>query len=154
MKCKSCGNKLDKDKVVRVGLSNYCSFECSWNKKPAKKKSKPKKVASNKGHVEPISEAVRSLVMRRDSNRCRLCKGVDNLAVHHIYYKSEAKKEVWLNQPHNLITLCNQPCHLTIVHGNKKRFQRLCLGIVWLRETQNDRYTTIYQLEESLKNGI
>lgn len=154
MKCKSCGKKLDKDKVVHVGLSSYCSFECSWNKKPAKKKPKSKKVASDKGYVEPISEAVRNHVIRKDNYRCRLCKGKNNLAVHHVYYKSEAKKEPWLNQPQNLITLCNEPCHLGIVHGNKKKFQPLCLGIIWLREVENDRYTTIYKLEERLKNGI
>lgn len=153
MKCKSCGTKLDKDEVVRVGLSNYCSFECSWDKKPTKKKTNAKKVAS-KPKIPSVSESVRDSVIARDNHRCRLCKGMDNLAVHHVYYKSEAKHEAWLNSPQNLITLCNQPCHLGTVHGNKKRFQPLCLGIIWLREVENDRYTGIYDLEKRLENAI
>jgi hypothetical protein len=144
-KCAYCGDYFDRESMEIRGLSAFCSnahFLASINT------AKPKQKKPKQSNPHNDLSAVRDKILALDNYRCRYCgKASNNLAVHHIYYRSEAKNEPWLNQQHNLITLCNYPCHLDIIHGNKKLYQPLCLQIVWLRTFNNDRYTTIHKLE-------
>ena len=152
VRCKECREYVDKDDAIRIGLSSWCSNGClnaDRFSKPKPKKKSNKKVASEPKDLDygKISPEVYDAVLQADSNRCRLCGGTENLAVHHIFYRSEAKYFPWCSQRHNLITLCNQECHLNIVHKDKKKYKPLCLQIVWLREINNDRYTLIKDIE-------
>jgi len=54
---------------------------------------------------------------------CKRCGGDQWLANHHIVYKSEAGWHSQINNPANLILLC-QPCHKWY-HDDKKRRQDL-----------------------------
>lgn len=149
VKCKGCKTYVEKDDAIYSNLSNFCSWDCVFNSSSKKPKKKPKNVAS----VEPVGlpSEVREHVLRADGYKCRLCGNPSsNICFHHVIYKSEKKNKPWQDQTSNGITLCNQPCHLDIVHKNKKRFQPLCLGIIWLREVHGDKYTTIYDLEKQL----
>jgi 5-methylcytosine-specific restriction endonuclease McrA len=148
VKCRGCKTYVDKDSAIRIGLSSYCDQSCVYSAQNKKPKTKPKKVSTQ--HREPLSQELRDAVLTKDCFRCRLCGKSNSLAVHHIIYKSEKRNKQWQDQTSNLITLCNDPCHLKVVHGDKKRFQPLCLALVWLRETKGDRYTTLYKLEERL----
>ena len=149
VKCKGCKQYVERDSALRIGLSSYCDRDCLYSAQTKKPKQQSKKISTV--NREPLSEELRNYVLTKDCNRCRLCGKTNNLAVHHVIYKSDKKNKRWQDQASNLITLCNQPCHLDIVHKNKKKFQKLCLGIIWLREVEGDRYTTIYKLEERLK---
>lgn len=146
-KCSHCKSYFDSDEMLVRGLSAFCSNEhyLAQLNKAQTKKSKPKK------HNIDITDEQREAVLRLDGYRCRYCgKSSDNLAVHHIAYRSEAKHEPWLNEPVNLITLCNYPCHLDIIHGNKKLYQPLCRQIVYLRALKGDKTTTIAMLEKEI----
>jgi 5-methylcytosine-specific restriction endonuclease McrA len=149
-RCKHCREYFDRDGMVIRGMSAYCSNEHLV----ADLNSVKYKSTISKRRNADLSSADREAIFRLDGHRCRYCgKHSRNLAVHHIYYRSEAKHEPWLNQPHNLITLCNYPCHLDIVHGNKRRYQALCLQVVWLRMLKNDKETTIAMLERQLNEA-
>ena len=150
VKCHACKEYVDTGSAFRRGLSSWCDYDCFIDSQNAALKKKYKKMASSKGHDTGVYEELRLKVLTSDNFRCRLCAKQNNLAVHHVIYKSDKKNKPWENTVSNLITLCNTPCHLSIVHKNKKRFQRLCLGIIWIREIEGDRSTTIYQLEKRL----
>jgi 5-methylcytosine-specific restriction endonuclease McrA len=168
VKCANCKEYIEKSGAISRGISNFCSMDCVFAKANKGKSSqragnsskdkytRPKldsKVSNGKTkHRRLVSDELRQHVLEGDNYRCRLCGGNNNLALHHVIYKSNKKNKPWENQVSNLITLCNHPCHLSIVHGDKKRFQKLCLGIVWLREVEDDKHTTIYKLEERLRN--
>jgi hypothetical protein len=55
-------------------------------------------------------------VMQRDNNRCRFCKSRNNLAFHHIIFRSEGGDDI----SENGCTLC-QDCHRA-VHGTNGKF--------------------------------
>ena len=57
-------------------------------------------------------------VLERDKC-CRLCGTTNNLHLHHIKYRSEAKDLI--NEPSNLIMLCSE--HHRLVHSNKHYWQ-------------------------------
>lgn len=138
VKCKGCQTYVNKESAIRVGLSSWCSNDCRYSE-PAKKKPKGTKKLAPKPKAKridygTISHEVYDYVIKADGNRCRHCGGTKDLAVHHIYYRSEAKYYEWCSQPINLITLCNYPCHLSIIHRDKKKYQPLCLDIVKERE--------------------
>jgi len=145
-RCAYCRDYFESDQMVVRGLSAYCSNE-HYLSSVNKAKTKQKIVKKLNDDLD-ITEAQRLTVLDLDGYRCRYCgKASANLAVHHIAYRSEAKHEPWLNDPVNLISLCNYPCHLDIIHGNKKLYQPLCRQIVYLRALRSDKTTTIQQLE-------
>lgn len=148
VKCKGCKEYVEQSGTFRVGLSSFCSRDCyrrSLSKNEKNKKLAPRRQISSIKN-EP-SEETRLRVLQRDRYKCRLCGKNKGLVPHHVYYRSEAKKEPWLNSTHNLITLCNQPCHLSIIHGNKKKYKPILLGLIWLSEVE-DKYMTIKEFEK------
>jgi len=153
LRCKNCEKYVPKDDMFFIGLSSFCSYDC-YNQQIYKRSKTIKKTtvrSVGRENFASVCQINYDKVLFRDKC-CRLCGGTSNLVVHHIYYKSEARYFKWCSQPHNLITLCNEPCHLGIVHGGKKRFQPLCLALVWLTY-QNNSTINLYQLEERINNG-
>ena len=146
-RCAYCRDYFDADGMVVRGLSAFCSNEHNILSMNEKRNQQAKRQKANKKETE-IPQEIRDLVLELDGHRCRYCgQATNNLVPHHIFYRSEASNEPWLNEPVNLITLCNYPCHLDIVHGNKEVYQPLCKQIVYLRALKADRRTTIEQLE-------
>lgn len=151
-----CGNKnckkyIDRDGAVRGGLSYYCDGACRMegsNGFSGKKKSTTTKIASKP--KRPKVSHLDQGVLERDKFVCRLCGGTNNLAIHHINYRGEIQNKAWENESWNLITLCNEPCHLTIVHGNKKKYKRLLLALTWYSLVENKFYT-FPEVEEQFK---
>ena len=130
LKCKSCKNWFDSSSVVRVGLSTYCSRDCQGKDFFAIQKRKVTSSAKHKKESSPASEVV-----------------------HHIHYRSEKEVGLRLHQKSNLISLHNRPCHLDVVHKDKKKYKPLLLGLVWLRECFGKNNLTADQLNERLENG-
>ena len=153
VKCSLCKTYVNKDSAIYNGFSYFCSNEHLLEKRIKLNKGKQNnttKVASTRN--DKVFD--RQRILKRDRYRCRLCGQRNNLAVHHIIYKSSYANKKYQDEPSNLITLCNEPCHLTIVHGNKKKYQPLCLQIIWLTYINNNRYITINKLLEKENNGI
>jgi 5-methylcytosine-specific restriction endonuclease McrA len=138
VKCGACKKYLPKEEAVRNGVQSFhpgCTAD-------AYKKSRPKKRKAN------TPDDLRSSVLLLDGHRCRFC-GVrrdGSLHVHHVFYRSQQGP----HEQSNLISLCDE-CHDT-VHSDKKRYQRLCLGVIWLR-SMGDKRITIPRLERELKNA-
>lgn len=146
-RCKYCREYFDRSEMIIRGMSAYCSNEHLTAGINFVKHKSSFSTERNADSAGPDRELVKEL----DGNRCRYCgKRSWNLIVHHIHYRSEAATAPWLHSPHNLITLCNEPCHLNIVHGNKRLYKPLCLQIVWLRMLHGDKHTTIQMLESQL----
>ena len=154
---KNCKKYIEKESAVHAGISNYCDAECLYEgqKKtgktstPKARKPRPKKKRSKVPESTGPTDYRPEIILERDNYRCRLCGGTHGLAVHHINYRSDWRNKEWQNEPWNLITLCNEPCHLTTVHGNKKYYQPLLLGLTWVREVEGQNIT-IEQLEKRL----
>lgn len=74
----------------------------------------------------PVPDDVRSQVLARDHNLCRICGRYDDqLALHHVDYRSQGGE----NTVDNLICLGWLPsrdCHLTVVHARKDIWQPIC----------------------------
>jgi len=145
-----CGNKackkyINKDSAVHAGVSYYCDSGCMFAKAPKKSKSK-KSTNTPKAKPESFSEETRDWIWERDKGRCRLCGGMEGLAVHHVIYRSVASNKPYQNESSNGVLLCNQPCHLTIIHGNKKYYAPILLGLIWLSEVEG-KYMTIGQFD-------
>lgn len=141
--CKEYGNRSD---MVQMGLYSFCSEQHRLAHQKKSNEKKAKRQAANRSEPSPET---RDLVFSLDDSRCRWCgKQTNDLILHHIVYRSEfhGDKEA-LHSVDNLITLCNYPCHLVHVHGNKKKYQPLCQEIVLLRN-DGDRSTTIVDLLE------
>ena len=146
-RCTFCRTYFDGPVTQRVGISSYCSDYClqASARKP-RKNSPPKRVRARSG----VTADVRKAVFAADGNSCRYCgQQTHDLSVHHVYYRSEANHQPWVHQRQNLLTLCTE-CH-NLVHSNKKRFQPLALGVVWLRETEGNEWCTIPMLERQLQ---
>jgi predicted restriction endonuclease len=93
-----------------------------------------------------LSDLILKEVLEADNRRCRMCGSANDLIQHHIVYQSESDAQAtWLHQRHNLITLCNNPCH-DLIHSNKSLYQPLCRQIAWLRDVRQDRETLITHL--------
>jgi 5-methylcytosine-specific restriction endonuclease McrA len=138
VRCVGCRTYFPKSDVYRsFGFTHVCSAECEqvYVQQPARRaglRSKPKFLAAD----------VRSTVLARDGNRCRCCSTNGGLHVHHVDYRSQGGLDV----EHNLITLCFS-CH-EMVHSDKRRFQPLLRGVVWL--TYSGRRVSVYQFERWL----
>ena len=152
LKCKSCKNWFDSSSVVRVGLSTYCSRDCQGKDFFAIQKRKVTSSAKHKKESSPASEVV-DQVLAADGYRCRVCGKGGTLILHHIHYRSEKEVGLRLHQKSNLISLHNRPCHLDVVHKDKKKYKPLLLGLVWLRECFGKNNLTADQLNERLENG-
>lgn len=162
VRCANCKEFIEKSDAIPRGISNFCSMDCLFAKTNKGKSGRRSVSSTENSKVQSVNrrlvsneltDEVRDHVLRNDNFRCRLCGGANNLVFHHVIYKSEKKNKLWQDTVSNGITLCNEPCHLGIVHKDKKRFQKLCLGIIWLREVEGDRYTSIYDLEKRLDVG-
>jgi 5-methylcytosine-specific restriction endonuclease McrA len=146
-RCAHCNEYFERDEMIIDRISAYCSLEhhilhINTGRARMAERRRERKRESD------VPEDTRRLVLDLDGHRCRYCgQSSNNLVVHHIAYRSEAPHEPWLNDPVNLITLCNYPCHLDIVHKNKEVYQPLCRQIVYLRALKGDKITTIKQLE-------
>ena len=139
VKCGNCKKFIQKEDAVKSGISYFCNSDCRSNKALSQfQKAKTRKVDLDSAREE---------VFARDGFRCRYCGGKKNLVVHHVIYRSEIKNRQWQEEISNKISLCNEPCHLTIIHGNKKKYQPLCLKIIWLREIYGDKITLIKDIE-------
>lgn len=103
------GTKQSADKVAETSRKLI-------DKKPLKAKTPIKKVSKNK---EIVSKKTYNTVFERDKGKCRLCEKINNLALHHIVYRSQDKSRI--NDVTNCIMLCTE-CHL-LVHSNKKKYK-------------------------------
>jgi hypothetical protein len=149
---KNCKKYIEKESAVRRGMVSYCSDECLYQRPQAKRKTSTSKTAKRSKVAEIISGQTIEQSIVRDGNRCRVCgKNSGNLAVHHIFYRSDWDNKPWQEEASNKITLCNEPCHLTIVHGNKAKYQPLLLGLIWVREIEG-KNITLEQLEKRLSD--
>lgn len=96
--------------------------------KPIKKVSKKRKT---------VSKATYDIVLDRCRDfegvpHCQYCGAVDNLELHHVYYRSERKDLI--DDPDNCLMLCHKDysinkCHRK-AHNNKKRYQPILLNIL------------------------
>ena len=113
-RCTYCREYFDGSSMVVRGLSAFCSnAHLTLHASSSRPSSGPK---APRNRRNSMTEERRIEVLVLDHYRCRYCGDPSrDLAVHHISYRSEASNEPWLNQVHNLITLCNYPCHLDIV---------------------------------------
>jgi len=95
-----------------------------------------------------MPDGLRDSVVRLDGSRCRCCGSGRNgaLHVHHVMYRSQGGP----HEQSNLITLCVD-CHM-VVHSDKRRYQPLCLGVIWLRSF-GDKQVTVRSLERKLSEN-
>lgn len=158
-RCLYCKQYSDKETSISFGLSAFCSEEHKdlWRTDNSDRSvSRAQKTTSirrkaRKNKDETLTEVARAEVFAVDSGRCRGCGKVGHdFECHHVYYRSEAAREPWLNSRHNLLTLCTE-CH-TLVHSNKKLYQPLALQVVYMREVYSDTAITIRELERQINN--
>lgn len=105
-------------------------------KKTAKKPLKTRIRAVSKKR-ETVSEKTYNIVLDRSRDKeavphCQFCGAVDNLQLHHVYYRSERKDLI--DDPNNCLMLCHRDfsknkCH-SLVHNNKKKYQPILLNIL------------------------
>lgn len=138
---KSCKKYVPREEAYRVGIQSFCDQQhyVEYGNTPSKTVKKKK---------ADIPDELRDLVYELDGYQCRFCRSRSNLHLHHVFYRSEGG----LHEQSNLLTLC-MDCHNPIVHADKKRWQPLCLGVIWLR-SQGDKHTTVPLLEKRLQNGF
>lgn len=114
-----------KDKRYITSLEE-CKSCLNFNMKlmsPIKKVSKKKIKVTNETYQK---------VFERDNGKCRLCGAINQLQLHHIFYRSERKDLI--NEPNNCIMLCFK-CHKK-VHSNKHYWQPILLEKI--KEKEND----------------
>lgn len=154
VRCHGCKEYIEKVEAIKSGLSYYCDNSCLYSRSNSKRQNSARATTAKRRQAKPgLSRAATEAILSRDGYSCRYCGSSTNLAVHHIYYRSDFTNKKYENESWNLITLCNYPCHIDIVHGNKKRFQRLCLGVNWLRIVENISIT-IPKLEMRISEFI
>jgi hypothetical protein len=83
-----------------------------------------------RGELDLIPANVRSHVIERDQQCCRVCgRFVEQPGIHHIIYRSQGG----LHVVENLVTIGWLPghdCHLPVVHANKRLWQPILQHIV------------------------
>jgi hypothetical protein len=137
VRCASCKQYVDRDDAIRTGVQSFCKAcgpVSAYVKRSSPKRSKKK----------DTPDELRRRVMELDGNRCRFCGGGRLLHVHHVVYRSQQGP----HEQSNLVTLCLS-CH-DEVHSDKKRYQSLCLGLIWLRSVYGDKQMLIPRLERIL----
>lgn len=131
VRCGVCKNYIKKEDAVRTNLQSFCEgCVTTAQKRPVSKKRKAN-----------TPDELRDSVLRLDG-KCRFCGVRDDrpLHVHHVYYRSEQGP----HEQSNLVSL-HMGCH-DEVHANKAKYQRLCLGVIWLRSF-GDKHVTVKKLE-------
>lgn len=126
--CFNCSNKEFKKvakNVLKTPLKTYSKLKA---KTPIKKVSKKRIV---------VSKETYNIVLERSKDingvpHCQYCGAVDNLELHHVYYRSERKDLI--DDPDNCLMLCHKDfsvnkCHRKS-HNNKKKYQPILLGIL------------------------
>lgn len=101
-------------------------------KMPVKKRIRP----ISKKRIT-VSEKTYNIVLDRSKDingvpHCQFCGAIDNLQLHHVYYRSERKDLI--DNPDNCLMLCHRDfsknkCH-RVVHNNKKKYQPILLDIL------------------------
>ena len=101
-------------------------------KMPVKKRIRP----ISKKRIT-VSEKTYNIVLDRSKDiygvpHCQFCGSIDNLQLHHVYYRSERKDLI--DNPDNCLMLCHKDfsknkCH-RLVHNNKKKYQHILLDIL------------------------
>lgn len=149
VKCTVCKEYVLREMAIRSGPVSFCSEACvtaAWTNRKVyngpsastSETSTPRRIRSRSG----VSGEVRRATFEADGNKCRFCGSSQSaIECHHVLYRSEGG-------PHtrdNLLSLCSR-CHAR-VHSDKKRYQQLALGVIWLREVEQNRWTTIRMLE-------
>lgn len=150
--CSFCRGYIERDDAIRIGIVSFCSQECvaGYRTKGRSRKSvgaartTTKKRRSSK---QQIPKELRDNVIAADGGICRSCGSKYSLHCHHVIYRSQGGK----HERHNLITLCHD-CH-ALVHSNKKIYQPILLGMIWLRDVMSDNSVTLQQAKERLYNG-
>ena len=137
-KCGTCKQYFPQEQAISKGVSRFCSTDCANGRKSLTRQGRVTKKQSTRSVVPP---KIREEVMARDGG-CRFCGTRTRLHVHHIIYRSQGGQHT----PENLIVLCNQ--HHDLVHSDKKRYMKLCQGVVWL--SYLDRRVSIPQYERWL----
>lgn len=140
VKCAGCGEYLERDEAVRNGVQSFHP-EHMYSSAPSRPKPRKKKPG--------VTNDLRSTVLRLDGGCCRFCGvwGGESLHVHHVIYRSQGGP----HEQSNLLSLC-VGCH-SEVHSDKRRFQRLCLGVIWLRSVNGDKRITVPRLERMLNEA-
>lgn len=135
VKCGNCKQYIEKTDASKRGINYFCNSDCI----KAKAFSAPKK---------KFTKSKKRDTFEKDGFRCRYCGNSGDLITHHVIYRSEVRNRQWRDEDSNLISLCNSPCHLEIIHSNKKKYQPLCLQVIWRREIKGDKLTLIKDLEK------
>lgn len=117
-RCYICREYFPRDGMLYHGLVSICTHKCMRTYRAdislKRKKSTKKKMPGD----------VRQAVLARDGNRCRFCRTLDSIHVHHIRYRSEGGPHVETN----LITLCSD--HHDLIHSNKRKWQPVLLAVI------------------------
>ena len=154
VRCKNCKEYFLREDGFQVGLGwvhNDCREEFTVASFQAPKHKKKKSFTPPKYAESDYTGELRETILTRDEFRCRLCGESNNLAVHHINYRSDYRNKPYENAEWNLISLCNQTCHLRIVHGNKKYYQPILLGMNWIYYTEG-RLLSVPQFEKEFED--
>jgi hypothetical protein len=143
VRCSYCKKYVLRDDAVRVGILAFCSDEHRQNYRFEQQR---KQQVKNRKHQ--INPDLRQSVINADGGCCRFCGTTSNLHVHHVKYRSEGGKD----ESNNLITLCVD--HHGTVHSDKKRYQKLCLSIIEIRENYGFIRISIPAFELSERKGL
>lgn len=125
LRCSSCREYFDRTETFRVvALARFCSEGCYsdylYRRRPQRATPPP-----SRARKASLPLDVRRNVRARDGQVCRFC-GQRGQQVHHIQYRSSGGSD----EPSNLILLCDE--HHTLVHSNKRVWQPILFGVVWM----------------------
>ena len=123
----------------RENVACDCYRECldkEYKVKLIKKVSKKRKTVS-KNTYNIVLDRCRDF---EGVPHCQYCDAVDNLELHHVYYRSERKDLI--DDPDNCLMLCHRDysvnkCHRKS-HNNKKKYQPLLLEILKQQKKTRD----------------
>lgn len=147
-RCTACKGYFPAEEMLRAsGLTNVCSHSCleTFKNKYRKKRERRQEHRENKHRYgRRLPGQIRDKVRERDGIRCRFCGKNSEIQIHHIQYRSQGGSDA----PWNLISLCAD--HHLMVHGDKKRWQRVLQMTIWLHEAEG-MYCTVPQVERAFR---
>jgi hypothetical protein len=144
-RCRICKDYFLVEDFYRPG---FCSEKClKTPARPTKTPVQPRTASSavRKKPKHRIPVAVRNAVKERDHHYCRMCGNPRNLQAHHCRYLSEGGPDLETN-----LLMLDAGCH-RVVHSDKKFWQPLLLGTLWM-EYFNDVHLTIPQYRRWLES--
>lgn len=150
LRCTVCKGYFPRSSFYGAGC---CTEECFRELQEMGRRRRQRRSASTKKRWEnhrkrsSISGDLKRRVRNRDGNCCRYCGSPRNLHVHHIEYLSQGGA----NRAINLITLCDE--HHAVIHSDKRRYQPLCRGYIWLLYVEGIK-ATISEVERWAVEGI